>query len=153
MQRVDLNALLSEALDLLHTNLITDRITVTTRLAEGLNPLNGDKVQLQQVLLNLIMNAADAMRHAPVVMRQLMIGTEATNEEIRLRVTDHGPGIPTSDLKNIFEPFWSAKPSGMGIGLSICRTIVVAHHGTLTVANNPDGGATFSVVFPTSHAA
>jgi C4-dicarboxylate-specific signal transduction histidine kinase len=153
IQQVDLNALLSEALDLLHTNLITDRITVTTQLAERLRSFDGDKVQLQQVLLNLIMNAADAMREGPVVMRRLTIGTEATDAEIRLRVTDHGPGIAPKDLKNIFEPFWSAKPAGMGIGLSICRSIVTAHHGTLTVANNPDGGATFFLVFPTPQAA
>jgi two-component system, LuxR family, sensor histidine kinase DctS len=86
-------------------------------------------------------------------MRRLMIGTEETDAEIRLRVTDHGPGIAPNDLKNIFEPFWSAKPAGMGIGLSICRSIVTAHHGTLTVANNPDGGATFFLVFPTPQAA
>ena len=153
IQPVDLNALLSEALDLLHTNLRTDRITVTTELAEGLRSVDGDKVQLQQVLLNLIMNAADAMRSVPVVMRQLIVHTEATATEIRLRVTDHGPGIAPTDLKNVFEPFWSAKPSGMGIGLSICQAIVAAHHGTLTVANNPDAGATFLVVFPVAQGA
>jgi signal transduction histidine kinase len=96
------------------------------------------------------MNAADAMRGAPIVMRRLVIGTEASAAEIRLRVTDNGPGIAPEDLKNIFEPFWSGKSAGMGIGLSICQSIVVAHHGTLTAANNPDGGATFVVVLPTS---
>jgi C4-dicarboxylate-specific signal transduction histidine kinase len=153
IQRVDLNALVFEALDLLHTNLITERITVATQLAEGLRSFDGDKIQVQQVLLNLIVNAADAMRDTPVVMRRLMIGTEATDAEVLLRITDHGPGIATKDLKNIFEPFWSAKPTGMGIGLSICQSIVAAHHGTLRAANNPDGGATFIVVFPTPQAA
>jgi C4-dicarboxylate-specific signal transduction histidine kinase len=148
IQRVDLNALLSEVLELLHTNLVTDRITVATEMAESLPSFNGDKVQLQQVLLNLITNAVDAMRDTPVVMRRLIIGTDSTDEEIRLRVTDHGAGIASEDLQNIFEPFWSAKPAGMGIGLSICQSIVVAHHGTLTVANNPDGGATFFLAFP-----
>jgi C4-dicarboxylate-specific signal transduction histidine kinase len=153
IQPVDLNALLSESLDLLHANLITDHITVTTQLAEGLHSFDGDKVQLQQVLLNLIMNAADAMRDTPVVMRRLMIGTEAADAEIRVRVRDHGPGIAPKDLKNIFEPFWSGKSAGMGIGLSICQSIVAAHHGSLTVANNPDGGATFFLIFPTLQAA
>jgi C4-dicarboxylate-specific signal transduction histidine kinase len=148
IQGVDLNALLSEALDLLHTNLISDRITVTTHFAEGFPSFDGDKIQLQQVFLNLIINAADAMRDTPVVMRRLVIGTETTDSEIRVRVTDHGPGIAPKDLKNIFEPFWSAKPAGMGIGLSICQSIVSAHHGVMTVANNPDGGATFIVSFP-----
>jgi C4-dicarboxylate-specific signal transduction histidine kinase/ABC-type uncharacterized transport system substrate-binding protein len=153
IQRVDLNALLSEVLDLLHTNLRTDRIAVTTQLAEGLSSVDGDMVQLQQVLLNLITNAADAMRGAPIVVRRLVIGTEASEAEIRLRVTDNGPGIAPEDLKNIFEPFWSRKAAGMGIGLSICQSIVVAHHGTLTVANNLDGGATFVVALPTSQVA
>jgi C4-dicarboxylate-specific signal transduction histidine kinase len=153
LQRVDLNALSTESLDLLHTNLATDRVVVTTDLASDLPTLDGDKVQLQQVLLNLIMNAADAMRDSPVVMRRLMITTEASNAEVRLRVADHGPGIAPSDLKNIFEPFWSGKTAGMGIGLSICQSIVAAHHGTLTVANNPDGGATFLLSLPTFQAA
>lgn len=152
IQRVDLNALIIEALDLLRSNLMTDRITVTTQLAEGLHVFDGDQIQLQQVLLNLMMNAADAMRDTPIVMRRLIIGTGATDAAIRLRVTDHGPGIAPKDLKNIFEPFWSGKSSGMGIGLSICQSIVAAHHGTLTVANNPDGGATFLVVFPIAQA-
>jgi len=68
-------------------------------------------------------------------------------------VADHGPGIAPQDLKNIFEPFWSGKSAGMGIGLSICQSIVAAHHGTLTVANNPDGGATFLLALPTLQAA
>jgi signal transduction histidine kinase len=153
LQPVDLNALLSETLDLLHTNLRTDRIHVITHLAEGLCSIDGDKVQLQQVVLNLVMNAIDAMRGAPVVMRRLVIGTEITNAEIRLSVADTGPGIAPKDLKNIFEPFWSGKSAGMGIGLSICQSIVAAHHGTLTVANNPDGGATFIVEFKLPQAA
>jgi C4-dicarboxylate-specific signal transduction histidine kinase len=153
IQQIDLNALIAESLDLLHPNLTTDRITVTTQLAERLHFFDGDKIQVQQVLLNLIMNAADAMRDIPVVTRRLVIGTEAADGEIRLRVTDHGPGIATNDLKNIFEPFWSAKPAGMGIGLSICQSIVAAHHGTLTAVNNPEGGATFIVVFPIPQAA
>jgi len=153
LQPVDLNALSTESLDLLHTNLAIDRIVVTTELADDLPMLDGDKVQLQQVLLNLIMNAADAMRDTPVVMRRLMIATEAGNAQVRLRVSDHGPGIAPPDLNNIFEPFWSGKSSGMGIGLSICQSIVAAHHGTLTVANNPDGGATFLLTLPTFQAA
>jgi C4-dicarboxylate-specific signal transduction histidine kinase len=149
IQKVDLNTLLIESLDLLRTNLTTDRITAATQLAEGLPTFDGDKVQLQQVLLNLVMNAADAMRDTPVVMRRLTISTEAADGEVRLRVADRGPGIAPKDMKIIFEPFWSGKSAGMGIGLSICQSIVAAHHGTLTVANNPDGGATFCLALPT----
>lgn len=149
IQRVDLHALLAETIELVHTNLITDRITLTTQLTEGHHAVDGDRVQLQQVLLNLIMNAADAVRRIPIIMRQLKICTETTAAGVWLRVTDHGPGIAPENLTKVFEPFWSAKPAGMGIGLAICKSIVVAHHGTLTVANNPEGGATFSIVFPT----
>jgi C4-dicarboxylate-specific signal transduction histidine kinase len=153
IQQVDLNALVSEAIDLLHTNLTANRITVATRLAEGLKFFDGDKVQVQQVVLNLIMNAVDAMRDTPVIMRRLEIRTDATDTTVSLRVSDHGTGVAPKDLKNIFEPFWSAKPAGMGIGLSICQSIIAAHHGSLTVANNPDGGATFSIELPIPAAA
>ena len=153
IQRIDLHALIAETIELVHTNLITDRISLTTRLTAEPHTIDGDRIQLQQVLLNLIMNAADAMRRIPVVMRQLMICTEATTADVCLRVTDHGPGIAPENLAKVFEPFWSAKPAGMGIGLAICQLIVATHHGTLTVANNPDGGATFSAAFPTSLAA
>jgi two-component system sensor kinase FixL len=153
LERVDLHALLAETVDLIQADLMTDRIILTNKLTTGLHTIHGDRVQLQQVLLNLIMNAADAMRGVPIVLRQLMISTEATDNEIRVLVVDHGPGIAPEHLTKVFEPFWSAKPKGMGIGLAICQSIVVAHHGTLTAANNPDGGATFSIAFPTHRAA
>jgi signal transduction histidine kinase len=153
VQQIDMNALLSEVLDLLHASLMAQRVTVTTELATPLHALDGDKVQLQQVLLNLIMNAIEAMRDTPNVMRRLLLRTEMTETEIRISVTDNGTGIAPTNLENIFEPFWSAKPSGMGIGLSICHSIVAAHHGVLTASNNPDGGATFLIVFPIGAAA
>lgn len=149
IQRVDLHALLAETIELVHTKLTADRITLIAQLTAELHSIDGDRIQLQQVLLNLIMNAAEAMRSIPIVMRQLLVCTESTATEVSLRVKDHGPGIAPENLTKVFEPFWSAKPAGMGIGLSICQLIVAAHHGILTVANNPDGGATFSVVLPT----
>jgi C4-dicarboxylate-specific signal transduction histidine kinase len=145
---VDVNALFRETVELVRTDLITGHITVISQLSDGIDFINGDKIQLQQVLLNLIINAAEAMRSIPTVMRQLTIRSEATQSEVQLQVIDNGPGIALKDLDHVFEPFWSAKPSGMGIGLSVCQSIVAAHHGTLSVSNNRDGGATFSVVIP-----
>jgi C4-dicarboxylate-specific signal transduction histidine kinase len=146
--QVDVNALVTDTLKLAMASLLTQQIFVRTELAETSHCVDGDKVQLQQVLLNLIMNAADAMRTSPVVLRQLLIRTEGFSAAVALSVTDHGTGISAEDLPNVFEPFWSSKPSGMGIGLSICRSIVVAHHGTLVATNNPTGGATFSMTLP-----
>jgi C4-dicarboxylate-specific signal transduction histidine kinase len=148
VDRIDVNALVADTLKLARPNLLAQQIAVRTELTETSPCVDGDRVQLQQVLLNLIMNAADAMRGSPIVMRQLLISTEASGAAAALTVTDHGTGIAADDLPNVFEPFWSSKPSGMGIGLSICRSIVVAHHGTLVAANNPAGGATFSMTLP-----
>jgi C4-dicarboxylate-specific signal transduction histidine kinase len=148
VEQVDVNALVADTLKLARANLLTQQIVVKTELTETSLCVDGDRVQLQQVLLNLIMNAADAMRSIPVAMRQLLIRTEELSAAVGLTVTDHGTGIAPEDLPNVFEPFWSSKPSGMGIGLSICRSIVVAHHGTLVATNNRAGGATFSMTLP-----
>jgi len=146
--QVDVNALVTDTLKLARPNLLTQQVVVKTELPETSLCVDGDRVQLQQVLLNLIINAADAMRSIPVLMRQLLIRTEQLSAAVGLTVTDHGTGIAPEDLPNVFEPFWSSKPSGMGLGLSICRSIVVAHHGTLVATNNPAGGATFSMTLP-----
>ena len=148
VDHVDVNALVSDTLKLARPSLLAQQIVVKTELTETSLCVDGDRVQLQQVLLNLIMNAADALRSIPVVMRQLLIRTEGFGAAVGVTVTDHGTGIAPEDLPNVFEPFWSSKPSGMGIGLSICRSIVVAHHGTLVATNNPAGGATFSMTLP-----
>jgi signal transduction histidine kinase len=105
-------------------------------------------VQLQQVLLNLALNAADAMSSTDVHHRRLTIRTELTGADVRLYVVDHGMGIPAADLKHVFDAFWSTKERGMGIGLAICQSIVAAHRGHITAANNADGGATFCVTLP-----
>jgi signal transduction histidine kinase len=80
--------------------------------------------------------------------RKLVIQTDAIGADVRLHVTDSGPGIPDADLGNIFDPFWSSKPGGMGMGLAICKSIVSAHGGSLTATNGDAGGATFCVCLP-----
>ena len=105
-------------------------------------------MELQQVLLNLVLNAADAMSTVGVAYRRLAIRTESAGAEVRLYVIDNGTGIPKRNLRNVFDAFWSTKPEGMGIGLAICQSIITAHHGRITATNNPEGGATFCVTLP-----
>jgi signal transduction histidine kinase len=119
-----------------------------TTLAADLPPLEGDRVQLQQMLLNLIVNAADAMNTLPETGRVMTISSTLEADTIRLCVADRGPGIPADAMDKLFEPFWSTKADGMGIGLAVCRSIVTAHHGTLDVVNAAEGGAVFCVSLP-----
>jgi signal transduction histidine kinase len=148
LQRLDLNELVRETLDLVRTDLLLHQVTPVTDFAPSLPAVDGDRVQLQQVLLNLTVNAADAMDGAAEGERKLEIRTDATGADVRICVSDRGPGIAAEDLKHVFDPFWSTKPEGMGIGLAICQSIVAAHRGNLTAANNPGGGATFCVTLP-----
>jgi signal transduction histidine kinase len=102
-------------------------------------------------LLNLVLNAADATSGIKVEQRSLVIRTESTSKDVRLYVVDNGSGIAADDLENVFDAFWSTKTGGMGIGLAICRSIVAAHHGSITGTNNATGGATFCVSLPLRH--
>lgn len=105
-------------------------------------------VQLQQVVLNLVINAADAMRAIKVEERRLTVRTELRETDVRLCVVDSGQGIDPAYLKTIFDPFWTTKDEGMGMGLAICQSIVSAHFGSIAAANNPERGATFCVSLP-----
>jgi signal transduction histidine kinase len=148
LSAVDINELIRETLELLRTDLATRHVVATTQLSAALPPVHGDRVQLQQVILNLILNATDAMNGVEESARTLTIRTEPTESGVRLCVSDRGSGIAAQDLDSIFDPFWSTKTGGMGIGLAVCRTITSAHGGSLTVANNADAGATFCVTLP-----
>lgn len=148
MEPLDLNELIRETLDLLRAELMIRHVTPRIDLAPALALVDGERVQLQQVVLNLVLNAADAMRAIKVEDRSLAIRTEATGKDVRLSVVDNGSGIAEANLRNVFDAFWSTKPEGMGMGLALCRSIVAAHHGTITATNNVEGGATFCVSFP-----
>jgi len=148
LRPVDVNELIRETLGLLHTDLVTRQVAVATHFASNLPPIEGERVQLQQVFMNLIVNAADAMTSAPEAERALSIRTRTVGTAVGVDVTDAGPGIAGDALDRIFDMFWTTKSGGMGIGLAICRTIVAAHGGTLTAANNSDKGATFRVALP-----
>ncbi len=151
MEPLDLNELIRETLDLLRAELLTRNVVPRTDLIPGMLMVDGGRVQLQQVLLNLILNAADAMNGVDVAARAVTIRSELVGVDVRLTVVDNGPGIAEDDLKHVFDAFWSTKPGGMGIGLAICQSIVAAHHGRITATNNAEGGATFCVTLPMRH--
>jgi PAS domain S-box-containing protein len=145
---VDLDEIVGEVLDLLHSDLIQRRVSVSTQLTPSLPPILGDRVQLQQVLLNLILNGCDAMAEkAPRDRRMSIEGTLTARGAVQLSVNDHGSGVAEERLDQIFEPFVTTKEDGLGLGLAICRSIVTAHGGRLWAVNPPEGGATFLMEF------
>ncbi|MDM0019384.1 sensor histidine kinase [Variovorax saccharolyticus] len=145
---LDLNALVTETLELVRTELTTRHVEAVAELAPALALVDGGRVQLQQVLLNLILNAADAMAGIAPARRRLVVRTELLGTRVRLCVIDQGSGIAAADMPHLFDPFWSTKPGGTGMGLAICRSIVEGHRGTLTAANAPDSGAVFCATWP-----
>jgi two-component system, LuxR family, sensor kinase FixL len=145
---LDLNDVVEESLRLMRSDLLNRHVTVSTALAQALPAVSGDRNQLQQVLLNLVINACDAMdgRDAD---RRLLVRTQTTAEGgVVVAVADCGTGIPSADLERIFESFMTTKAQGMGLGLAICRSIVEAHGGRLWATNNPDRGATLHCELP-----
>jgi PAS domain S-box-containing protein len=151
VQRLPLNVneVVLEALELVRGDLVNHGVAAQTELAPDLPVLHGDRVQLQQVLLNLVMNACDAMAGAARDDRQITIRTDLAGDGlVRVSVVDSGPGIAPDKLEQVFEPFYTTKPHGMGLGLAVCRTIIMAHGGKLWAANNPGRGASFHFALP-----
>jgi PAS domain S-box-containing protein len=147
LQSLDLNGVVVEVLELMHSELIQRRVFAETRLAPSLPWVSVDRVQVQQVLLNLIVNACEAMPAERPGEQRLTIVTALTDEgAVRLSMTDEGSGIPEGLIERVFEPFVTSKRHGVGLGLTICRSIVTAHGGRLWAVNNPEGGATFHLV-------
>ncbi len=142
------NEVINEVLGLAHSDLILREVHVQTQLAESLPLISADRVQLQQVLLNLIVNACDAMSQAPSEERVLTITTAERDGEVHIAVSDRGIGIPDDTIDSVFEPFVTTKENGLGLGLAICRSIVRAHHGRLWVVRNPEQGVTFHLALP-----
>jgi signal transduction histidine kinase len=110
--------------------------------------IKGDPVQLQQVVLNLIINAMDAISEAEAKVREVSVTTDLSGASAEIRVSDTGPGMAVGDLKNVFKPFFTTKPQGMGMGLAIVRTIVEAHQGQISAENRLSGGALFTIRLP-----
>jgi len=148
-REIDINDLVREALDLAESDLITKRVTVGLQLASNLPAIRGDRVQLQQVMLNLIVNACEAMSAVESGERRLRIATsEDGDESVHVSVQDTGPGVAPEIRERLFEPFLSTKSVGLGLGLTISRSLVTAHGGTLWQTNVESGGATFHITLP-----
>jgi C4-dicarboxylate-specific signal transduction histidine kinase len=144
-----LNEVIEDVLRLLRSNLVARGVTVQTTLADGLPDVPGDEVQLQQVLLNLLMNAMDAMNETPSADRVIAVGTRFSGKEtIEAFISDRGRGIAAEEHPRIFQPFFTTKHQGLGLGLAICSTIVKAHGGKLGIDNNAGGGARASFTLP-----
>jgi signal transduction histidine kinase len=134
---------------LIHSEAVKNGVTVQRQLADHLPNIQGDRVQLQQVILNLIVNAIQAMSGRTEGDRELYIGTDSAEEKgVRIAVRDTGPGLSAENLKRLFEPFYTTKPNGMGIGLSICRSIVEDHGGRLWATGLHPHGALFQFTIP-----
>lgn len=146
---IDLNQLVKSTLSLMHGELVRRRINIEITLSADMPASTGDWVQLQQVLLNLIMNAVEAMSANPPPQRELIITTRATDERVEAIITDRGHGLTPETRSQLFQPFFTTKEFGLGLGLSICSTIVKSHGGKLTVHNNDNGGATAMFTLPT----
>jgi signal transduction histidine kinase len=145
---VDVNDVVQEVLALMRSDLLSRQVSVSTELASELPLVSGDRVQLLQVLLNLLVNACDAMAHMPAPRSLLVRSRRVSTGEVVVEVADDGTGIAPDDLERIFEPFVSTKPQGMGLGLAVCRSIARAHGGRLWATNSPGGGATLTLELP-----
>jgi len=148
---VDVNEVAREVLKLMRNDLINQNVTVDTDLAQNLPAIRGDRVQLQQVVLNLLLNACEAMTDSDSSERQLLIASKSENGAVRMSVTDRGGGIPEEKLEQVFERFFTTKKEGMGLGLSICRSIINEHEGKIWATKNAGCGATFHFSLPINH--
>jgi len=146
---VEINAAIREVIELTRGEAVENGVTVRTELAEGLPLTRGDRVQLQQVVLNLIINGIEAMAAASEASRDLLISTSRDGTgAVLVAVADTGPGLTAEALKHLFAAFYTTKPGGLGLGLSICRSIIEAHEGRLWASANDPHGARFELSLP-----
>jgi PAS domain S-box-containing protein len=149
---LDLNRVIEDVVRLLHSDTVIRKVRVALDLDSDLRSVQGDSVQMQQVMLNLMLNAFDAMKEVPESERKVSVRTRQPGPGVvQIEVEDCGTGIPPEMLPRLFEPFQSTKRDGLGLGLSISRSIVEAHGGRLWAANNTDRGATFCSTVPAAN--
>jgi signal transduction histidine kinase len=151
-QTIAIEAVVRDALALGRLTATDSGVDVQTEIAPGLPNVRGDPVELLQVMLNLIVNACDSMKHVPRAKRQLVVRVRHSLHEIEVVVSDTGVGLPADMDDQVFEPFYTTKPNGLGLGLAISRTIATTHGGRLWGENNALGGATFHLVLPAESA-
>jgi two-component system, LuxR family, sensor kinase FixL len=147
---VDVNDVIRIVERIAHGDAVLNKVAIHLDLSPDVRPVKGDSIQLQQVILNLMLNAFSAMSGTgPDGARCLIVRTTSIDDSnVLVEVQDGGTGIAAEKLESIFEPFITSKPEGLGMGLSICRSIIERHGGTISAANNPDRGATFSITLP-----
>ena len=144
---MDINEAILEVIEVTRSELLRNGISLQIELAKGLPLIRGDRIELQQVILNLIMNAVEAMSETSngsrEASRDLLISTAEDKSGVLVAVQDSGPGLSPENLERLFDPFYTTKPGGMGMGLSICRSIIEAHEGRLWASANEPRGAVF----------
>jgi len=148
LRNFDLNEVVDETLRFLSALAVGRNFKMANLITPDALPILGDRIQLQQVILNLVVNGVDAMKETPDENRIISLRTSRVENFAQLTVSDRGSGIPEDKLNEVFEPFFTSKAEGMGMGLSIARTIVEAHDGVLSAKNRDHGGATFEIRLP-----
>ena len=147
--RFDLNEAIKEVIVLVRSAIIKNGVSVQPRLTEGVPPVKADRVQVQQVVMNLILNAIEAMRPVDDGARELVISAEQSRVDgVLVAVRDSGPGLGPEHRERVFEAFYTTQSSGMGLGLSICRSIIDAHEGRIWVEANEPRGTVFQFTLP-----
>ena len=148
LKSLDLNDVVRETVEFLAALAVARKVDLTSLITQNALPILGDRIQLQQVILNLVVNGIDAMKDRPREHRIVSIQTSRVGRFAELSVSDRGPGIPEGKLKEVFEPFFTSKAEGMGMGLSIARTIIEAHGGQIWARNRGHSGASFQIRLP-----
>ena len=149
IRKFDLNEAVREAFDILKLHAAARNVTLSNLSTAEMLPVKGDRIQIQQVILNLIVNGMEAMPDAPGGRRNIIGRTARTDDGFaEISISDSGPGISPDNLEKVFNPFFTTKTEGMGMGLSIVRTIAEAHGGRIWAENHATGGAVFRLVLP-----
>jgi signal transduction histidine kinase len=147
-EAADLNDIVRETMVFVSALGVARRTDMRTSMTPALLPIRGDRIQLQQVILNLVVNAMDAVATMPAEARKIRVSTTRVEDFAEVAVFDDGPGIAPDEFREVFEPFFTTKNNGMGMGLTIARTIVEVHHGAMWAENQPSGGAAFRFKLP-----
>ncbi len=146
---LDINRIIQETFELVRGEAQKKGIVLQSELSADLRPVFGNRIQLQQVMLNLFSNAIEAMEGAADGVRQLRVtSTSFAPDSVLISVADTGPGLPAKDIDRVFDPFFTTKTQGMGMGLSICRSLVEAHNGRLSARSGSQQGAVFEITLP-----
>ena len=148
VEPIDVNALVRDTVRLVSSEARRRDVRLDVQLAPSMPTIAVDRVSVQQVVLNLLVNGMDAMDHLEPGWRPLRVGTHARADAVEIAVSDRGRGVAADELSKLFDAFYTTKPDGLGVGLSIARSIVEAHAGRIEVQNHDDGGATFRVALP-----